>query len=62
MDFIKKITTNSNIQGLIFGLLASIGLCNIIQLNKVIRNQEALLKLNLAILNDTKMLLVFGKC
>ncbi len=61
MDFINKITTNSNIQGLIFGLLASIGLVNLIQLNKVIRNQEALLKLNVAILNDTRMLLVFGK-
>ena len=61
MDFIKKITTNSNIQGLIFGLLASIGLVNLIQLNKILRNQEALLKLNVAILNDTRMLLVFGK-
>ncbi len=61
MDFIKKITTNTNIQGLIYGILAGIGLVNLIQLNKVIRNQEALLKLNVTILNDTRMLLVFGK-
>ena len=61
MDYIKKITTYENVQGLIFGALASIGIVNLIQINKVIRNQEALLKINLAILNDVRMSLAFQK-
>jgi arginine exporter protein ArgO len=61
MDYIRNILNNNNTQSLVISLLAGIGLMNLIQINKVIRNQEALLKINLAILNDMRLSLAFQK-